>query len=153
MSRGYEGVELKELIVIRFLRWIESNTNQVVIVTGKGWGWVGFCSGVSKVERCVDPVEVDSACSDFLVDELDWYCNVLDSCCYGVGFESVDTRLAIKIDWEREYVGGWMPDVGVDVLEITCFFSGCKGSNYFAMSGMEGNGSLLLDTIVYKYTI
>ena len=99
IGRSNEGVELEELIVVRSFWWVESNTNQVVIMTGEGWGWVGFGSGVSKVECCIDPVEVDSACSNFLVDEFDWYRNVLDSCSNGIGFKSVDARLAVKVDW------------------------------------------------------
>jgi len=118
-------------------------------MTGEGWGWVGLGSGVSKVECCIDPVEVDSACSNFLVDEFDWYRNVLYSCSNGIGFKSVDARLAVKVDWERENVGGWMPDVGVDVLKVSCLFGGCEGSKYFTVSGMKGNGTLLLDTVVY----
>eukprot|EP00956_Cyclotella_meneghiniana_P000737 scaffold786_cov37-Cyclotella_meneghiniana.AAC.5 len=117
-------------------------------MTGEGWGWVGLGSGVSKVECRIDPVEVDSARGNFLIDVFDWYRNLLDSCCHSVGFESVDARLAIKVDWEREYVGGWMPDVSVDVLEVSCFFGSCEGFNYFAMIGVEGGGTLLLDMIV-----
>ena len=139
--------------MVRSFWWVESNTNQVVIMTGEGWGWVGLGSGVSKVECCIDPVEVDSARGNFLIDVFDWHRNLLDSCCHGVGFESVDARLAIKVDWEREYVGERMTDMGVDVLEVSCFFGGCEGSNYFAMSGVKCNGSLLLNTIVHKYAI
>ena len=120
-------------MVFRSSRRVETNTNQVVIMTSEGWGWIWFGSRISEVEGGINPVEFDSASSNLFVDEFDGDSNMFDTSCCCVCFEGIDARLAVEVEWEWKDIRGGMSDVRVDILEIVCLFCCCEGTDDFAM--------------------
>ena len=66
-------------------------------MTEESWSRVWFCAGVGGIEMSVYLANADAVLVNELVNEMDWYCNVLDSGSDRVCVENVDAGLAVNV--------------------------------------------------------
>lgn len=143
--RSNEEVKLKELVMIRALRRVEPDAARVVIVTEVSRGWVWFRARVGRVEPSANLADNKSPVgADLIMNEVNRYCNVLDSGGDFISVKDVDAGFAVFID------RGWKEDLARDsngkgdVLCVHTALDAGEDPSNFGFGGMKGDTTLLI---------
>ena len=63
------------------------------------WGWIEFCARIREIQISTNLAHDEAIRKNLIMDEVDWYGDVLDVSGHSLGLKDVNARLAIFVDW------------------------------------------------------
>lgn len=127
-------LEFEESEMFRTGWWIEANPNNMIDVTEESWSWIWFGTRVGKIEVSVDLANADVFLIDKLVNEMDWYGDVLDAGGNCVGVENIDAGLAVNVDGHRTSGRGRKAEKRSNILCVDGALASCECAASLAVS-------------------